>query len=1178
MRTVNRAQGRSVIQTSILFPIVYGCASVRRLDDVSSSSLRHMWDGELDQMIRMAITRSNGGADACTSNGEGSTDENLRNLIAEEVSREVLDAIPQFFGTIKAELWAMLEERLATQGTSRARDAGYKDFSTCSPPTFNGGRDLIVSMRWISAVEGAFCTCSCLENSKVTFAVNLLREGAEDWWEIRTKDLTPAHLDAIMWPQFKEQFKLEYVPQVEMERLAQEYLNLTQTIETVTEITKTFYERALFCPEFAATERMMMTRYLVMLRTDIQEFVSASRHQTLTDMIAAARARELELETQQRQKRPTPTQTQQASKKFRGADQGKEGQRSLGTFLVNSTSTFVLFDLGASHSFVSTVLGRSFGVALGTLHRPLEVEITDDKTVQATSVYQGCEVVIQGIKFLINLIPIPLSDTRVIIGMDWLGQHESWIDCKNKRVWIQTPSGGELVVQGERKNRDAVFCSAARARRHFQHGGSGFVAYVLDAREKKSQQKADDIPVVRDFPDVFPEDLPGIPPERQVEFKIDLTPGAAPIAKAPYRLAPPEMLELSIQLRELLDKGFIRPSCSPWGAPILFVKKKDGSNRMCIDYRELNKLTVKNRYPLPLIDDLFDQLQGASWFSKIDLRSGYHKMRVREEDIPKTAFRTRYDHFEFVVMPFGMTNAPAAFMDLMNRVCRPMLDRSVIVFIDDILVYSRSREQHEQHLREVLETLRKEKLYAKLSKCDFWLREVQFSGHIVNKQGIMVDPAKVEAVMRWEVPKTPSEIRSFLGLAGYYRRFIQNFSKVAVPLTRLTKKNATFWWGEEQQQAFETLQRKLCEAPVLTLPEGMVDMVVCCDASISELGAVLMQQGRVIAYALRQLKPHEANYPTHDLELGAVVFALKIWRHYLYGVKCTIYTDHRSLKYLMDQANLNMRQRIWLDVLKDYDCEIHYHPGKANVVVDALSHKVTGVPLRGICLKMMVVVPLLELIREAQVEASKSENQKGERIVGQLASMVKDSRGLLTHYERIWVPKLGGVRQTLLEEVHKSKFSIHPGATKMYRDLHDYYWWPGMKRGVAWFVERRMTCRRFKAEHQRPHGRLQPLEIPEWKWEHITMDFITKLPRTPQHMDTIWVIMDRLTKSADFLPIQETFSVRELAKVYVDEIISRHGIPVSVISDREVRFTSRFWKKFHEELGTRLHFSTAYHP
>ncbi|GKE65126.1 putative reverse transcriptase domain-containing protein, partial [Tanacetum coccineum] len=282
------------------------------------------------------------------------------------------------------------------------------------------------------------------------------------------------------------------------------------------------------------------------------------------------------------------------------------------------------------------------------------------------------------------------------------------------------------------------------------------------------------------------------------------------IAKTLYRLAPSEMKELMSQLQELLDKGFIRASSSPWGAPILFVKKKDGSMRMCIDYRELNKVTVKNVYPLPRIDDLFDQLQGTKWFSKIDLRSGYHQLKVREEDIPKTAFRTRYGHYEFVVMPFGLTNALTIFMDLMNRVCRPMLDKFVIVFIDDILVYSKSKEEHEAHLREVLETLRKERLYAKFAKCEFWLQEIQFLGHVVNSEGIKVDPAKIEAVMNWQTPKDVGEIRSFLCLAGYYQRFIQDFSKIASSLTKLTKKNTPFVWGEEQEEAFVTLRRKLC--------------------------------------------------------------------------------------------------------------------------------------------------------------------------------------------------------------------------------------------------------------------------------------------------------------------------------------------------------------------------------
>ncbi|GJU49279.1 putative reverse transcriptase domain-containing protein [Tanacetum coccineum] len=396
--------------------------------------------------------------------------------------------------------------------------------------------------------------------------------------------------------------------------------------------------------------------------------------------------------------------------------------------------------------------------------------------------------------------------------------------------------------------------------------------------------------VLQDFPEVFPEDLPGLPLTRQVEFQIDLIPGAAPVARAPYRLAPSEMKELSEQLKELSDKGFIRPSSSPWGAPVLFVKKKDGSFRMRIDYRELNKLTVKNRYPLPRIDDFFDQLQGSSVYLKIDLRSGYHQLRVREEDIPKTAFRTRYGHYEFQVMPFGLTNAPAVFMDLMNR----------------------NKKEHEEHLKAILELLKKEELYAKISKCEFWIPKVQFLGHVIDSEGIHVDPAKIESIKDWTSPKSPTEIRQFLGLAGYYRRFIEGFSKIAKPMTKLTQKKVKFVWGDKQEAAFQLLKQKLCSAPILALPEGSEDFIAYCDASKKGLAVVLMQREKVIAYASRQLKIHEKNYTTHDLELGAVVFALKIWRHYLYGTKCTVFTDHKILQHILNQKELNMRQRRWL--------------------------------------------------------------------------------------------------------------------------------------------------------------------------------------------------------------------------------------------------------------------------
>ncbi|GJT12910.1 hypothetical protein Tco_0859952 [Tanacetum coccineum] len=624
---------------------------------------------------------------------------------------------------------------------------------------------------------------------------------------------------------------------------------------------------------------------------------------------------------------------------------------------------------------------------------------------------------------------------------------------------------------------------------------------------------------------VFPEDLPGLPPARQVEFQIDLVPGAAPVARAPYRLAPAEMQELSTQLQELSDRGFIRPSSSPWGAPVLFVKKKDGSFRMCIDYRELNKLTVKNRYPLPRIDDLFDQLQGSRVYSKIDLRSGYHQLRVREEDISKTAFRTRYGHYEFQVMPFGLTNAPAVFMDLMNRVCKPYLDRFVIVFIDDILIYSKSRKEHEGHLKLILNLLKKEELYAKFSKCEFWLSKVQFLGHVIDSEGIHVDPAKIEAIKDWASPKTPTEIRQFLGLAGYYRRFIEGFSKIARPMTKLTQKSVKFEWGEKAEAAFQLLKQKLCSAPILALPEGSENFVVYCDASHKGLGAVLMQREKVIAYASRQLK-----------------------RHYLYGTKCVVFTDHKSLQHILDQKELNMRQRRWLELLSDYDCEIRYHPGKANVILSD------------------------------QSKARKEENFINEDLRGMINKLEHRADRTLCLKNRSWILCLGDLRALIKHESHKSKYSIHPGSDKMYQDLKKLYWWPNMKAEIATYVSKCLTCKKVKIEYQKPFGLLVQPDIPQWKWENITIDFVTKLPRIVAGQDTIWVIVDRLAKSTHLLPMREDDTLEKLTRQYLKEVVSKHGVPISIISDRDGKFTSHFWKSLHKASGTRLDMSIAYHP
>jgi hypothetical protein len=482
--------------------------------------------------------------------------------------------------------------------------------------------------------------------------------------------------------------------------------------------------------------------------------------------------------------------------------------------------------------------------------------------------------------------------------MDWLTKQKGIISCASKTVLLIDHQGKSVSCQAQPPTNDPMMFNLA----------------------------IENISIVEEFMDVFPKELPGMPPEREVEFYIDLIPGTAPIAKRPYRMAPTELAELKLQITDLQQKGYIRPSSSPWGALVLFVSKKDGSMRMCIDYRSLNEVTIKNKYPLPRIDDLFDQVQGAKYFSKIDIRSGYHQFRIKEADIQKTAFVTRYGQYEFTVMPFGLTNAPAFFMNLMNKVFMEELDKFVVVFIDDILIYSKNREDHMRHLRTILRKVRAHQLYAKLSKCEFWLEKIAFLGHILTAEGIEVDPSKVEAVSKWRQPSNVSEVRSFLGMAGYYRRFIKGFSSIARPMTELLKKDHKFVWTPKCEGSFQIIKEKLTTAPVLTLPDIHQDFVVFCDASRQGLGCVLMQNEKVIAYASCLLKLHEQNYPTHDLELAAIVHALKIWRHYLIGNKCHIFTNHKSLRYIFTQPDLNLRQRRWLELIKDYDLEFIITP------------------------------------------------------------------------------------------------------------------------------------------------------------------------------------------------------------------------------------------------------------
>nr|GEU50794.1 putative reverse transcriptase domain-containing protein [Tanacetum cinerariifolium] len=752
-------------------------------------------------------------------------------------------------------------------------------------------------LKWFERMETVFCISNCTVENQIRFATCTLLRSALTWWNSYITTVGPDVAYAMIWTNLRKKMTDKYCPRGEIKKLEAELWNLKVKGTDVVSCNQRFQELALMCARMFPEESDKIERYIGGLLDMIYESVMAFKPKTMQDVIEfttelmdkkistfaerqAENKRKFEdtsknNQNQQQNKRQNPSRaytTRSGEKKpYRGSKplcskcnyhydgpcapkchkcnkvghlsrdsrsttnantannqrRTRTGQKPTcfecgaqgnfkrecpklknnnhgnqagnvnalakvyaigharinldsnivtGTFLINKCYASILFDTGADRSVMSTAFSSQIDITPTTLDHYYDVELADGRIIKLNTIIWGFKINFLDHPFNINLMPIELGSFDVIIGMDWLAK------------------------------------------------------YQAETEDKSEKKRLEDIPIVRDFPEVFPEDLPGLPLTRQVKFQIDLIPSAAPVVRAPYRLAPSKMKELSDQLKELSDKGFIRPSSSPWGIPVLFVKKKDGSFRMCINYRELNKLTMMNRYPLLRINDLFDQLQGSSFYSKIDLRSVYHQLHVREEDIPKTAFKTRYGHYEFQVIPFGLTNAPAIFMDLMNHVCKPYLDKFEIIFIDDNLIYSKNKEEYEEHLKLILELLKKEELYAKFSKCVFW------------------------------IPKTPMEIRQFLGLDGYYRIFIEGFSKIAKSMTKLTQKGVKFDWGEKQEDAFQLIKQKLCSAPILALPDESEDFVVYCDASHKGLGALLMQREKVnvVANALsrkERIKP-----------------------------------------------------------------------------------------------------------------------------------------------------------------------------------------------------------------------------------------------------------------------------------------------------------------------------------
>ena len=963
---------------------------------------------------------------------------------------------------------------------------------------------------------------------------------------------------------------------------------------------------------------------------------------------------------------------------------------------INKSNTYInlLIDSGAPYPIIRKDVALRLGlkIARDPNAKPLQWGNGESAATEAEVTYPVA-LTIQGHTEMITFSVIESGDAEAMLGYSWLTRHCPTIDWKSGLIqWnsehcrencltpnkamidrvkelfpkekiegmmevpiVKLNENNKLIEDPEETRKTRVYvvtCSKETSKEHdyyvitahnstddhnerinamrlfseYHDAEDAFIELTEEDRASFPQQ-------YKEYVDVFSKNKADILPEhRQWDIPIETDDKFTPKWGPLYNLSQEEMKLLKEYIDDNLQKGFIRPSSSPCGAPVLFVPKKNGKLRLCVDYRALNSLTIKDRYPLPLIDNLIDQLRGATIYTALDLKGAYNLVRIKEGDEWKTAFRTRYGHYEYVVMPFGLTNAPATFQRMMNDILREHLDKFVIVYLDDILIYSKGVEEHEKHVKMVLELLRKHKLYCEYSKCKFHQSEIDYLGYVISPNGLAMSQEKIKAILEWKQPVNKVGVQSFLGFANFYRRFIKNYSKVAAPLHELVRDGGIFEWNQRAQEAFDTLKQKFISAPILCFANFSSKFIVETDASDFAIGCVLSQyiDGVLhpIAFYSRKLSDVETRWEIHDKELYGIITALKVWRHYLIGRGETeIYTDHRNLQYFMKKQKLNARQLRWMIFLADYEFTIYYKEGSKMGKADALSRRAefnsverqvdtskvlldksmfgdieskikSFSKLRDEAVYHTHSINMLKMKQCQRVYVIKAplDNQKLMSAVlaktptfpvfqylidpteyrpAKYKEMYLE-HGLVYSRGKVFIED-ESLKAQILQLMHDSPLAGHPGIEKTSELVKREFHWKGIDKYIKDYVASCDMCQRTKVPRHKPYGLIKSLPVPTNPWKDIGMDFVGPLPMSKGY-DMMLIVICRLTKQAHFIPCVKTRTVTQVVDMFMQHIFRLHGIPSTIVSDRDSIFTSHHWQEFVKMLSVQHNLSTAYHP